>query len=110
MSKEQSPGKPTTRRYSPEDKAAAVRMVRTHEGRVGYRAGHSGSGGPPAGLRRGVGALMGAPGRHRRGPGAGGSTAESAPIKEHERENRELKRANEILKRATSFFGVEIDR
>ena len=29
MPKEQSPGKPTTRRYSPEEKAAAVRMVRT---------------------------------------------------------------------------------
>src|SRR5258708_28359079 len=28
MPKEQSPGKPTTRRYSPEEKAAAVRMVR----------------------------------------------------------------------------------
>ena len=29
MPKEQSPGKPTTRRYTPEEKAAAVRMVRT---------------------------------------------------------------------------------
>jgi transposase len=29
MLKEQSPGKPTTRRYSPEEKAAAVRMVHT---------------------------------------------------------------------------------
>lgn len=28
MPKEQSPGKPTSRRYSPEEKAAAVRMVR----------------------------------------------------------------------------------
>ena len=28
MPKEQSAGKPTTRRYSPEEKAAAVRMVR----------------------------------------------------------------------------------
>jgi hypothetical protein len=29
MPKEQSPGEPTTRRYSEEEKAAAVRMVRT---------------------------------------------------------------------------------
>jgi transposase len=29
MPKEQSPGKPTTRRYSGEEKAAAVRVVRT---------------------------------------------------------------------------------
>jgi hypothetical protein len=34
MPKEQSPGKPTTRRYSAEDKAAAVRMVRP---RIGQR-------------------------------------------------------------------------
>jgi hypothetical protein len=29
MPKEQSPGKPTTRRYSEEENAAAARMVRT---------------------------------------------------------------------------------
>jgi hypothetical protein len=29
MPKEQSPGTPTTRRYRPEEKAAAARMVRT---------------------------------------------------------------------------------
>ena len=38
------------------------------------------------------------------------STAESARVKELEQENRELKRANEILKRAASFFGAELDR
>jgi transposase-like protein len=40
----------------------------------------------------------------------GVSTAEIARIKELEQENRELKRANEILKRAASFFGAELDR
>ena len=35
MPKEQSPGKPTTRRYSPEEKAAAVRMVRTLRAELG---------------------------------------------------------------------------
>jgi transposase-like protein len=40
----------------------------------------------------------------------GVSTAESARVKELEQENRELKRANEILKRAASFFGAELDR
>jgi transposase len=39
----------------------------------------------------------------------GVSTAESARVKELEQENRELKRANEILKRAASFFGAELD-
>lgn len=40
----------------------------------------------------------------------GVSTAEAKRIKELEQENRELKRANEILKRAASFFGAELDR
>ena len=31
-------------------------------------------------------------------------------IRELEQENRELRRANEILKRAASFFGAELDR
>ena len=38
------------------------------------------------------------------------STAEAARIKELEQENRELRRANEILKRAASFFGAEPGR
>jgi transposase len=31
-------------------------------------------------------------------------------IKELERENRELRRANEILKSASAFFAAELDR
>jgi transposase-like protein len=40
----------------------------------------------------------------------GVSTAESQRVKELEQQIRELKRANEILKRAASFFGAELDR
>ena len=36
--------------------------------------------------------------------------AVSARVKELEQENRDLQRANEILKRAASFFGAELDR
>ncbi len=36
--------------------------------------------------------------------------AERSRIREPERENRELKRANEILKTAAAFFGAELDR
>ena len=36
--------------------------------------------------------------------------AERSRIRELERENRELKRANEILKTAAAFFGAELDR
>jgi transposase len=38
------------------------------------------------------------------------TTAEARRIKELEQENRELRRANEILKRASSFFAAELDR
>ena len=35
MPQEQVPGKPQTRRYSPEEKASAVRMVRTLRAELG---------------------------------------------------------------------------
>ena len=37
-------------------------------------------------------------------------TEERSRVKELERENRELRRANEILKAASAFFGAELDR
>jgi transposase len=38
------------------------------------------------------------------------TTDERARMKELERENKELRRANEILKAASAFFGAELDR
>ena len=38
------------------------------------------------------------------------STDERARMHELERENKELRRANEILKRASAFFAAELDR
>jgi len=43
-----------------------------------------------------------------RAPGV--TSSESTRMRELEQENRELRRANEILKRAASFFGAELDR
>ena len=40
----------------------------------------------------------------------GVSSGERERVKELERENRELRRANEILKAAAAFFGAEFDR
>ncbi|MDZ7883689.1 MAG: IS3 family transposase [Mycobacterium sp.] len=104
MPKEQSPGKATTRRYSPEEKAAAVRMVRTLRAELGTsqgtvaRVAHQ--------LGYGVESVRSwvRQADIDEGLAAGVSTAESARLKELEQENRELKRANEILKRAASFF------
>ena len=44
------------------------------------------------------------------GDRVGLTTEERARMKELERENRELRRANEILKSAAVFFGAELDR
>ena len=44
------------------------------------------------------------------GVAPGVSTAEARRVRELEQEVRELRRANEILKRAASFFGAELDR
>ena len=50
--------------------------------------------------------------QHQRDEGLrpGLTTSERERLKELERENRELKRANEILKSAAAFFGAELDR
>src|SRR5258707_9335759 len=110
MPKEQSPGKPTTRRYSPEEKAAAVRMVRTLRAELGtehgtvYRVARQ--------LGYGIESVRSwvRQADIDDGYAPGVSTAESQRIKGLEQEVRELKQANEILKRAASFFGAELDR
>jgi transposase len=45
-----------------------------------------------------------------RGERPGLSTDERARMRDLERENKELRRANEILKAAAVFFGAELDR
>jgi transposase len=40
----------------------------------------------------------------------GMTTTEQKRIRELEQENRELRRANDLLKRASSFFAAELDR
>jgi len=44
------------------------------------------------------------------GDAVGMSTADRAKLKTLEQENKELRRANEILKRASAFFAAELDR
>jgi transposase len=101
--KERSPGKPTTRRYSPEEKAAAVRMVRalraelgTEHGTVQRVAQQLGYG--IESVRSWV--------RHADiddGYAPGVSTREAQRVRELEQENRELKRAIVIFGRTDCF-------
>ena len=44
------------------------------------------------------------------GHAPGVTSQEAARMRELEQENRELRRANETLKRTASFFGAELDR
>jgi transposase len=107
MPKEKSPGKATTRRYSAEEKAAAVRMVRTLRKELGTEHGTIQRVANPLGY--GVESVRSwvrqADIDERYSPGV--SSEEFRRIKELEQGNRELKRANESLKRAASFFGAE---
>jgi transposase len=41
---------------------------------------------------------------------SGLTSSERQRLRELEKENRELRRANEILKRASAFFAAELDR
>lgn len=110
MSKEQIRGRGTARRYSLEEKAAAVRMVRTLRAELGTEHGT---------VQR-VATQLGYGVESVRawvrqddiddGTVAGVKTPEAHRLRELEQENRELRRANEILKRAASFFGAELDR
>ena len=96
--------------YSPEVRERAVRMVFDH--RDEYTSQYE--------AIRSIAAKIGCSGETLRkwaglaerdqGLRAGPSTDERDRIKALERENRELRRANEILKAAAHFFGAELDR
>ena len=110
MGNERTPGRPTTRRYSPQEKAQAVRLVRqlrkelgTSHGTIQRVADQIGCG--VESLRTWVKQAD-----IDEGVEPGVTTVEAKRIRELEQENRELKRVNEILKRAASFFGAELDR
>jgi len=110
MPRENTPGKPTTRRYTPEEKAQAVRLVRELRRELGSDHGTV----KRIALQLGYGMesvrSWVAQADIDEGHSAGVTTTESAEVKALKQEVRELRRANEILKRASAFFGAELDR
>ena len=110
MPKEQVVGKPTTRRYTEEEKAQAVRLVRQLRKELGSEHGTVQRVSDQLGygvetVRKWV----------RRadiddGLKAGTSSEDAARIKALEQEVKELRRANSILRSASAFFAAELDR
>jgi transposase len=99
----------TSRRYSPEVRERAVRMVfeqqHAHASQWAAIVSFAAKiGCTPETLRSWVRRAEVDEGRR-----AGVTTDERARLKELERENRELRRANEILKSASLFFATELD-
>jgi transposase len=103
-------GKPTTRRCSDEEKQRAVRLVRQLRAELGTEHGT---------VKR-VAEQLGYGAESVRawvrqadiddGTRPGTTTGDAERIKALEQENRELRRANAILKSASAFFAAELDR
>ena len=101
----------TSKRYSPEVRERAVRMVLEHQGdhtsqwaAIQSIAGKLGC--TTESLRRWVRQA-----ERDLGKRAGLTSDERERLKALERENQELRRANEILRKASAFFAqAELDR
>jgi transposase len=106
-----NPPKKTSKPYSPEFRERAVRLLLEHSDEYQSEA---------AALTAIAGKLGCSPDSLRvwarqaqrdGGERPGQTTADRARIKELERENRELRQANEILKKASAYFAqAELDR
>jgi len=102
--------KPTMRRYSPETKERAVRLVLALRAETGEK--HGSVKRVAEQLDVGVESLRSWVKQTEIDSGVrpGTTTVESEEVKALRQENKELRRANGILKTASAFFAAELDR
>jgi transposase-like protein len=101
----------TSKNYSPEVRERAIRMVREHEG------AHTSQWAAIASIAAKIGCtaetlrLWVRQAERDQGVRAGPTSEDRERIKALERENRELRQANEILRKASAYFAqAELDR
>ena len=109
MPHELSPGKANTRRYSPAERERAVRAVRQLRRELGAEHGTIRRVADQLGI--GVESLRSWVKQADIDDGAkpGVTSVEAERVRRLEQENRELRRANEIRRRASAFFAAELD-
>jgi transposase len=103
-------GRRSQRRYTPEEKAQAVRLVRQLRAELGTEHGTVQRVADQLGY--GVESVRGWVKQADIDDGAkpGTTTEDGERIKALEQEVRELRRANSILRSASAFFAAELDR
>lgn len=97
-------------RYPVEVRERAVRMVREHEHEYPSQWKAIESIAKKIGVNHETLRIWVRRAETDAGERPGLTTDERARMKQLEKENKELKRANEILKAASAFFGAELDR
>src|SRR6478609_3249762 len=111
MENESKARKPTGRRYSDEVRERAIRMVLEHQHEYETQGAAIRSIASKMGMSRETLRNWIIQAERDRGQRSGATSSELARLKELERENRELRTANEILRKASAYFAqAELDR
>ena len=109
MGSEQQSKSPSTRRYTPAEKERAIRLVRQLRNELGTDQGAVAPSGQAARLWVESVRWCVKQADIDEGVSPGTTSADADRIKALEQENRELKRSNQTLRRASAFFAAQLD-